>query len=66
MPQKPTAVVAEHANAAYAYAQRSLDRVVAPSTRQEAFSRSSAYANSHPLLFVRPFITMLSKSNLPY
>lgn len=59
MSQKTTAAVAEHAKAGFAYAQRSLDRVVAPSTRQEAISRSSAYANSHPLLFVRSILRPL-------
>ncbi|PNY27417.1 Uncharacterized protein TCAP_02655 [Tolypocladium capitatum] len=35
----------------YSYAQRSLDRVVAPSSRRRAYHSASALASSRPVLF---------------
>jgi len=47
---------------AYSLAQRSLDRVVPPSSRRRAYDAASALASSRPMLFVRPNPTRLSES----
>lgn len=44
--------VSTKASNAYSYAQRSLDRVVPPSSRQQAWDTGSAYASARPILFV--------------
>ena len=44
--------VSNKASNAYSYAQRSLDRVVPPSSRQQAWDTGSAYASARPILFV--------------
>lgn len=53
--------VNDKATEAYSYAQRSLDRVVAPSSRKRAYDNAAAYARARPILFVRrrplPFFT---------
>lgn len=46
--------VNDRAAGVYSYAQRSLDRVVAPSSRRRAYDSASALASSRPILFVRP------------
>lgn len=43
--------VSTKASNAYSYAQRSLDRVVPPSSRQQAWDTGSAYASARPILF---------------
>ena len=45
--------VSQNANKAYSYAQRSLDRVVPPSSRQNAYDSIAHYARTRPVLFVR-------------
>lgn len=45
------AVASERATDAYAYAQRSLDRYVDPSSRQRAYDSASAMAHDRPIIF---------------
>ncbi|GAO19308.1 hypothetical protein UVI_02008330 [Ustilaginoidea virens] len=41
----------KRASAAYSYAQRSLDRAIPPSSRQNAYDHISAFAAARPVLF---------------
>ncbi|KAJ6437724.1 transposase [Purpureocillium lavendulum] len=44
-------VVGDHVAGVYALTRRSLDRVVAPSSRRRAYDAASAFASSRPILF---------------
>ena len=47
------ATVNDKAAGVYSYAQRSLDRVVPPSSRERAYNHTSDFASARPVLFVR-------------
>lgn len=44
--------VSDRASNAVAFAQRQVDRVISPETRQTAYDRTKAFAAARPLLFV--------------
>lgn len=46
------ATVGHRASGVYSFAQRSLDRVVPPSSRQRAYEGASEFAAERPILFV--------------
>ncbi|KAK7426430.1 hypothetical protein QQZ08_007025 [Neonectria magnoliae] len=45
------AVASKKASGLYSYAQRSLDRVVSPSSRQRAYDQTAEFAAARPVLF---------------
>lgn len=46
-------VIKEKAQDAYSYARKSLDRVVSPERRQDAYDSTRSFAKDRPILFVR-------------
>jgi hypothetical protein len=48
----------EKGSGMYSYAQRSIDRVVSPSSRQHAYDATSDFASERPILFVRQTLSL--------
>ena len=51
--------VSDTASGMYNRAQRSLDYVVPPSSRQQAYDNTAAFASERPVLFVRFYLSIL-------
>lgn len=49
-----SATVQQRASGAYSYAQRSIDRVIPPESRHQAYDAVAAFAADRPVLFVSP------------